>query len=117
VVKFAIAHEFAHVCAGNIGEQIGTAGLDLSSNKHEVAADLIGAVLMLNAGISQDDIKDAVGPDKGTWIMDDREIGTHPARKDRAAYIAQLFKKLDDKVDPIEAVKEVLAAMPQAVTQ
>lgn len=109
LTKFAIAHEFGHIVAGEIGGRIGTAAVSLQSKKHEVAADLIGTVLLLRTGITPIMITTMLN-EHGAFIMDDHAVGTHPARKDRVAMITTLFPKIRSggTSAPTDAIAEIL---------
>ena len=113
LTKFAIAHEFGHICASEIGGQIGTASESLGSQKHEVAADLIGASLLLKLGYTPIMISSVLGPQLGGFVMDENAHGTHPARATRLGFITTLFTKIRalGKSETV-AIQEVLQSMP-----
>lgn len=109
LAKFAIAHELGHIVAGPIGGKIGTADVAMMSKKHEVAADLIGTVLLLRTGITPIMITTMLNQ-YGDYVMDEHEKGTHPARKDRLALITSMFPKIRSggASAPIDAIAEIL---------
>jgi hypothetical protein len=113
LTKFALAHEFGHICASEIGGEIGTAGLNLGSQKHEVAADLIGTCLLLKLGYTPIMITSVLGGHTGDFVMDEEAKGTHPSRKSRLGFITTLFTKIRSLGrTEVVAIKEVLDAMP-----
>jgi len=110
LTKFAIAHELGHACAAEIGDAIGTSGLPMGSQKHEIAADLIGTCLLLKTDVTPIMITSALNS-YGDFIMDKDATGTHPSQKARMGFISALFTKVRSQKKPeIEAIREVLAS-------
>ncbi len=112
LTKFAIAHEFGHICAAELGAQIGTAEEKMGSQKHEVAADLIGTCLLLKLGYTPIMITSVLGPETGGFVMDEEAHGTHPARRARVGFITTLFTKVRSlgKSETV-AIRETLQSM------
>jgi hypothetical protein len=112
LTKFAIAHELGHLCAAEIGGQIGTATVNLGSQKHEVAADLIGTCLLLKLKYTPIMITSVLGEQTGGFVMDEEAHGTHPSRKARVGFMVALFTKLRSQgKGEVEAIRLVLEGM------
>lgn len=116
LVKFALAHELGHICASEIGQQIGTSEASLGSQKHEVAADLIGTCLLLKLKYTPIMITTVLGPSTGGFVMDEeapKEKTTHPSRKARVGFITTLFTKMRSQgLTEIAAIRAVLQDVP-----
>lgn len=113
-VKFAIGHELGHAFSETILAKIGLRGV--GGYATEVIADLASAYILMQIGIDTAAIQIAVNQGVAYGIFDVASSGDHPAGKDRARHVEELFQKMASGKSFEDAARQICKGLPKRMT-